>query len=162
MHKSSIKINKKKNLKRSQVQFGTWSKEISEEEMMYDRDCPRPPKFLTQFKPQLDLKERQAARFYAKLIPVGDPTIKFTWLKNGEPLRSATRYEIKYEFGLVSFDIQWTYPEDDGVYECIAKNEAGEDRTKAELKCRSNRLVIFDSQLPEGHSKVQDIEEKRK
>lgn len=129
---------------------------------MYDRERPRPPKFLSQFKNQLNLGERQPARFYAKIIPVGDPTMSFQWLRNGEPLRSATRYQINYEFGLVSLHIQWTYPEDDGVYECVAVNECGEDRTKAELTSKRNRLVVFDSQLPEGHSRVQDIEERKK
>lgn len=95
-------------------------------------------------------------------MPIGDPTVKFQWLKNGVPIRMASRYEIKYEFGLVALDIAWTYPDDDGLYECIATNDAGEDRTKAELKCRSNRYVVFDSQLPEGHAKVQEIEERRK
>ena len=53
--------------------------------MMYDRERPRPPKFLSQFKPQLNLGERQAGRFYAKIIPVGDPTMQFEWRRNGEP-----------------------------------------------------------------------------
>ena len=56
-----------------------WKEEIDEEEAMFNRDKIRPPKFLTQFKPQLDLRERQPARFYAKLIPIGDPTIKIKW-----------------------------------------------------------------------------------
>ena len=147
--------------------FGSiWSKdELEDQETMYNKERPIPPKFKTQFKPQLNLRERQPSRFYAKLIPIGDPTMKIQWLKNGEPLRSATRYEIKYDFGLVSLDLLWTYPEDDGVYECIATNEAGQDRTRSGLKCKANRSIIYDTQLPEGlesHYKLQEIEDKIK
>ena len=132
---------------------------------MYNKDRPIPPKFKTQFKSQLNLRERQPARFYAKLIPIGDPTMKIQWFRNGEPLRSATRYEIKYDFGLVSLDLLWSYPEDNGVYECVATNEVGQDTTKAGLKCKANRSIIYDTQLPEGlegHYKLQEIEDKLK
>ena len=147
--------------------FGSiWSKdELEDIETMYNKDRPIPPKFKTQFRAQLNLRERQPARFFAKLIPIGDPTMKIQWFRNGQPLRSATRYEIKYDFGLVSLDLLWSYPEDDGIYECIATNEAGQDRTKAELKCKANRSIIYDTQLPEGlegHYKLQEIEDKHR
>ena len=118
--------------------FGSiWSKdELNDEETMYDKDRPIPPKFKTHFKAQLNLRERDTAHYEAKLIPIGDPTMKIEWLRNGEPLRSAARYEIKYDFGFVSLNLLWTYPEDDGIYECVATNAVGQDKTRAELKCK--------------------------
>ena len=132
---------------------------------MYNKDRPIPPKFKTQFKAILNLRERDSARFEAKLIPIGDPTMTHQWLRNGEVLRSASRYVIKYDFGLVSLDLLWTYPDDDGIYECVATNAVGQDKTRAELKCKSNRSIIYDTQLPEGlegHYKLQEIEDKLK
>ena len=147
--------------------FGSiWSKdELQDEETMYDKNKPIPPKFKTQFKAQLNLRERDTARYEAKLIPIGDPTMKIEWLRNGEPLRSATRYEIKYDFGLVSLNLLWTYPEDDGIYECVATNQVGQDKTRAELKCKGNRSIIYDTQLPdgmEGYLKIQERDDKLK
>lgn len=132
---------------------------------MYNKDRPIPPKFKTHFRPQLNLMEYDPARFEAKLIPIGDPTMKIEWYRNGEPLRQATRYVLKYDFGLVSLDMGWTFPADDGVYECVATNSVGQDRTRAELKCRGKRSIIYDTQLPEGMEgvlKLQDMEEKIK
>lgn len=147
--------------------FGSiWSKdELQDEETIYNKDRPIPPKFKTHFQAILGLRERDPARFEAKLIPIGDPTMKLQWLRNGEPLRSANRYVIKYDFGLVSLDLLWTYPEDDGVYECIATNAVGQDTTRAELKCKGNRTIIYDTQLPDGMEgvlKLQELEEKIK
>ena len=132
---------------------------------MYNKAKPIPPKFKTHFGALLTLRERDVARFEAKLIPIGDPTMKLTWLRNGEPMRMASRYVIKYDFGLVSLDFLWTYPEDDGIYECVATNAVGQDKTRAELKCKANRTIIYDTQLPdgmEGYLKIQELEEKIK
>ena len=109
------------------------------------------------------MRERDSTRFEAKLIPIGDPTMTLQWLRNGKPLPSATRYVIKYDFGLVSLDMLWTYPEDDGIYECVATNSCGQDTTRAELKCKGNRSIIYDTQLPDGMEgvlKLQELEEK--
>jgi titin len=147
--------------------FGSiWSRdELQEEETMYNKDKPIPPKFKTHFKAQLNLKETEPARFDAKLIPIGDPTMKVEWFRNGEPIRHANRYVIKYDYGYVLMDMLWTYPEDDGIYECVATNAVGQDRTRAELKCKNKRSIIYDTQLPEGMEgmvKLQELEEKIK
>ncbi len=147
--------------------FGSiWSKdELQDEETMYNVDKPIPPKFKTHFSSQLHLKECEPTRFDAKLIPIGDPTMKLEWFRNGEPLRQANRYIVKYDFGLVSLDMLWVYPEDDGIYECVATNAVGQDRTRTELKCKGKRSIIYDTQLPEGMEgvlKLQELEEKIK
>ena len=147
--------------------FGSlWSKdELHDDESVYNKDKPIPPKFKTQFKAVLNLRERDPARFEAKLIPIGDPTMSVQWLRNGQPLPSASRYVIKYDFDHVSLDLLWTYPEDDGIYECVATNAVGQDKTRAELKCKGNRSIIYDTQLPDGMDgflKIQALEEKIK
>jgi hypothetical protein len=66
---------------------------------------------------------------------------------------------------LVSLDLLWTYPEDDGIYECVATNAVGQDKTRAELKCKNDRSIIYDTQLPEGMEgflQVQELEDKLK
>lgn len=68
----------------------------------------------------------------------------------------------KYDFADVSLEFLWTFAEDDGIYECVATNPYGEDRTRAELKCRPKRSIIYNTQLPEGMegvSKLQMLED---
>ena len=78
------------------------------------------------------------------------------------PRLVATRIVPRYDFADVSLEFLWTFAEDDGIYECVATNPYGEDRTRAELKCRPKRSIIYNTQLPggmEGVSKLQMLED---
>ena len=55
-------------------------------EDLYDKENHRPARFKTQIKDLPDLKENDAAHFECKLLPLGDPTMKVEWYKDGEPL----------------------------------------------------------------------------
>ena len=59
-------------------------------EDLYQRERPRPPKFKTQIKSQMELLENQPAHFECRLIPVGDPDMKVEWYKDGVLLRHGT------------------------------------------------------------------------
>ncbi len=74
----------------------------------------------------------------------------------------ASRIIPRYDFADVSLEFLYTFAEDDGIYECVATNPYGEDRTRAELKCREKRSIIYNTQLPEGMegvSKLQMLED---
>lgn len=150
------------------------------EEEMYSKDRPQPPKFKVHIKSQLNLNEDDHCIFEAKLIPVRDPMMRVQWFKNGKVLHHgklivfifnfstfvlsflASRMIPKYDFADVSLEFLWTFAEDDGIYECVATNPYGEDRTRAELKCRPKRSIIYNTQLPEGMegvSKLQMLED---
>ncbi|GFS02464.1 titin, partial [Elysia marginata] len=128
-------------------------------EDLYDREHHRPARFKTQIKDLPDLKENDAAHFECKLLPLGDPTMKVEWFKDGEPLHHGTRYKPSYDFGFVTLDIMWVYAEDSGVYECRATNDYGEDSTAATIACRPLRSIIMDSNLPGDQAiKLQEME----
>ena len=55
-------------------------------EDLYDKKKQRPPKFKTQIKDLLTLKENDPVHFECKLLPLGDPTMKIEWFKDGQPL----------------------------------------------------------------------------
>ncbi|CAF4167212.1 unnamed protein product, partial [Rotaria sp. Silwood2] len=132
------------------------------EEEMYSKDRPQPPKFKVHIKSQLNLNEDDPCSFEAKLIPVRDPMMRVQWFKNGKILHHASRMIPRYDFADVSLEFLWTFAEDDGIYECVATNPYGEDRTRAELKCRPKRSIIYNTQLPEGMegvSKLQMLED---
>ena len=61
-----------------------------EEEDMYIKETPRPPKFKTQLRPQTHLVESQPAHFECKLTPIRDPNMTVEWYKDGELLRAGT------------------------------------------------------------------------
>jgi len=135
------------------------------EEEMYSKDRPQPPKFKVHLKSHLNLNEDDPCMFEAKLIPVRDPMMRVQWFKNGKVLHHASRMIPRYDFADVSLQFLWTFAEDDGIYECVATNPYGEDRTRAELKCRPKRSIIYNTQLPEGMegvSKLQMLEDEIK
>ncbi len=150
------------------------------EEEMYSKDRPQPPKFKVHIKSHLNLNEDEPCLFEAKLIPVRDPMMRVQWFKNGKILQNgkkfsdqnknsillcfflASRIIPRYDFADVSLEFLYTFAEDDGIYECVATNPYGEDRTRAELKCREKRSIIYNTQLPEGMegvSKLQMLED---
>ena len=45
------------------------------------------------------------------------------------------RFKTLYDFGYCALDILYTYPEDNGLYSCIAVNDHGQDQTQTALKC---------------------------
>ncbi|CAF1673059.1 unnamed protein product, partial [Adineta ricciae] len=144
--------------------LNTLQKSLEEypEEEMYSKDRPQPPKFKVHLKSHLNLNEDDVCIFEAKLIPVRDPMMRVQWFKNGKLLHHASRIIPRYDFADVSLEFLWTFAEDDGIYECVATNPYGEDRTRAELKCRPKRSIIYNTQLPEGMegvSKLQMLED---
>jgi len=46
------------------------------------------------------------------------------------------RFKPSYDFGFVSLDILYMYPEDSGVYTCRATNHYGSIETSSEVRCR--------------------------
>ena len=70
------------------------------------------------------------------------------------------RFKPMFEFGFVTLDILYTYPEDSGVYECRATNAFGTDVTQATIKCRGQQAIIAETQLPgEGALRLMEMEE---
>ncbi|KAH8246819.1 hypothetical protein KR032_000847 [Drosophila birchii] len=60
----------------------------------------------------------------------GNPEPSISWYHNGAPLNSSyTRYINGNELQIHSFD-----PEEEGIYQCVARNVAGEDSATGELR----------------------------
>ncbi|KAL7728930.1 hypothetical protein ACLKA6_004263 [Drosophila palustris] len=60
----------------------------------------------------------------------GNPPPSLSWYHNGAPLNSSyTRYISGNELHIHSFD-----PEEEGIYQCFARNVAGEDSVTGELR----------------------------
>ena len=106
----------------------------------------------------MEKEENQNARFAARLIPVGDPTLKVQWYHNGQVVATGSRINTIHDFGCVSLDITGLRPSDEGVYECKATNSLGEAVTTASVKVHAKGSLLLDSQHPEGMRKITALE----
>lgn len=57
----------------------------------------------------------------------GDPTPKITWIRNTEQITATSRIHVLPNGSL---RIEQVRSEDNGIYECIGRNEVGESRTR--------------------------------
>ena len=112
----------------------------------------------TQALQNVEKEENHNARFAARLIPVGDPTMKVQWFKNGELVSTGSRINTIHDFGCVTLDITGLRPSDEGIYECKASNSLGEAVTTAECKVHAKGSLLLDSQHPEGMRKITALE----
>lgn len=76
---------------------------------------------------EVSVRDREVA---FKCLATGKPTPTITWRKDGELLREDRRHIISREGTLSIIDPR---PEDQGQYECLAQNTAGEVASEAKL-----------------------------
>lgn len=73
-----------------------------------------------------------------RCLATGNPRPVITWYHNGEPFNSSyTRYINANELYIPSFD-----PDESGIYQCFARNIAGEVYSSGELRLRNQSEVI--------------------
>lgn len=81
----------------------------------------------------LTIQEGESVHMECRVAPINDPKLTVHWLKDGKPLPEASRFRPSAEFGFVTLDILYAYPEDSGVYECVVVNDKGEASTKTHV-----------------------------
>ncbi len=105
--------------------------------------------------------EGNKVHFECQLTPIGDPTLKVEWLKNGKPLIQGSRFIEIFDFGFVALDIIHAYPEDSGRYTIRATNAFGEASTQAMLKCHPTSSLITTTQLEDSWTSIQLLEHRK-
>ena len=55
-----------------------------------------PPEFKTPIKDQLNIRENAFAHFEARLEPLGDPTLRVEWFKDGRPVEASMCQKIRF------------------------------------------------------------------
>uniref|UniRef100_A0A183TXY2 Immunoglobulin I-set domain protein n=1 Tax=Toxocara canis TaxID=6265 RepID=A0A183TXY2_TOXCA len=93
-------------------------------------------------------QEGDSVHFECRVSPINDPKLSVKWYKNGAPLPEASRFKPSCQFGFVTLDILYAYPEDNGVYECVVTNDKGEARTKAIINVVPKPSLEFTPQAP--------------
>lgn len=100
-----------------------------------------PPKFIKKLT-NFTIVESEPLHLECTVEPKTDPTMTIQWFHNGKELKMGSRFHTVYDFGYVRLDILYTYEEDAGTYLCVARNMHGEDRTEAQIICKSNKFLF--------------------
>uniref|UniRef100_A0A8R1HM90 Ig-like domain-containing protein n=1 Tax=Caenorhabditis japonica TaxID=281687 RepID=A0A8R1HM90_CAEJA len=100
-----------------------------------------------------NILEGDSIHLECRVTPINDPGLRVQWLRDGQPLPEASRFKPTFEFGFVSLDILYAYPEDNGVYELVAYNDKGEARSKTTLTVLPRPSLDYTSQT---HGNQQD------
>lgn len=102
-----------------------------------------------------ELWEGQQAHFEARVVPVGDPTMRFEWYVNGVELQMGSRLRTTNDFGFVTLDITSVVSEDSGLYMCKAFNNAGEAVSSTTMKVKPKSAISGEPLLPEAWQQIQ-------
>lgn len=106
------------------------------------------PRFEVPLENVTNLKEGDGVHIETRVFPNDDPNMSVEWLKNNKPLVASSRIRTISDFGFVVLEINPVYAEDSGLYSVRATNESGEAVMTCDIKCKSSRKVVLDSQLP--------------
>ncbi|RXG68646.1 Titin, partial [Armadillidium vulgare] len=116
------------------------------------------PVFKTNLK-DASAKEGAYAHFEARLEPIGDPTLKVDWLKDGRPIEASSRITTFFNFGYVALTIKALTTRDAGTYTCRAYNAKGEATNVSSLTVISKKDIESESQYEDTVMKMQYIED---
>ncbi|XP_060806138.1 obscurin isoform X2 [Amyelois transitella] len=115
----------------------------------------QPPSFSQKFT---DLQQLPTfdAKFPARVIGVPAPDI--TWLKDGQPLQSGLKYNVKRDGDACCLYVRELQPGDAGRYACVATNREGEARCEAQLEVVDKIGKRQKMEPPEFLKKIGDTE----
>ncbi|KAJ8687530.1 hypothetical protein QAD02_023324, partial [Eretmocerus hayati] len=88
----------------------------------------------TVLQPLKDQKIREGTSVAFSCRITGKPLPTIQWKKGDKIIKPSKYFQMQKEADLCTLKISEAFPEDEGVYKCIAKNPAGEVTTSANLK----------------------------
>ncbi|KAL1423182.1 hypothetical protein MTO96_021174, partial [Rhipicephalus appendiculatus] len=91
----------------------------------------KPPTVTEPLKP-LAVKEGQSAVFRCRIPAVPGAQVK--WFRGDQQVKQSRYFRMSQENNLFTLKISEAFPEDEGVYKCVATNPAGTVSTSANLK----------------------------
>lgn len=123
---------------------------------------PEKPFFLEPLRGPDVLWEGQSAHFETRFRPVSDPSLQVAWFFNDKQLQLGHRLKTYFNFGFVSLDLLYVYPEDTGHYSVKIFNELGEAVTGKDLLVKAvdsiDRTKNYDVEI----DKIREAKMKRK
>ncbi len=135
------------------LEMGKAKRQLTEVAQAFEK-----PAFIAPLSGTAELGEGQHAHMECRVVPVGDPSMKFEWYRNGEVLQTGSRYQATQDFGFVTLDIASCMDTDSGVYMVKAINQAGEATSSFVLKVGDQAKVMGDALHPDSYKKIQALE----
>lgn len=124
-----------------------------------DETSNQKPVFIRPLRNLGQLEEGRNAHFEGQLTPVGDPTLRVEWFKDGRPITASSRISSIFNFGYVSLNIQHLRAEDSGSYTCRAINRLGEAISTSSVQVIVRNTVTADLGIPEQQQFIESVEE---
>ncbi|MCP9264543.1 hypothetical protein DINM_022655 [Dirofilaria immitis] len=90
--------------------------------------------------------------------PTNDNELTVEWYQNGQLLTNGHRFRKTHDFGYVSLDILYAFPEDSGEWTCVASNSLGDAQSTAVFNITGKKVINSESQHPESLQRIQEIE----
>uniref|UniRef100_A0A914QF48 Ig-like domain-containing protein n=1 Tax=Panagrolaimus davidi TaxID=227884 RepID=A0A914QF48_9BILA len=114
------------------------------------------PTIIQQLVENIDAQEGESVHLECRVAPINDPKLTVQWFRNGAPLPEANRFKPNFEFGFVTLDLLYAYPEDNGDYELRVTNDKGEASTTGHIVIMGKPNLEFKPQAP--GSTVENLE----
>ncbi|OZC07058.1 hypothetical protein X798_05950 [Onchocerca flexuosa] len=118
-----------------------------------------PPRFVVPLPEQIgEFNEGEPIHLEGQIEPTNDNELTVEWYQNGQPLTNGHRFRKTHDFGYVSLDILYAFPEDSGEWTCVASNSLGNAQSTAAFNIIGKQIIISESQHPESLQKIREIE----
>lgn len=129
------------------------------QEPIYFEPEKMPPRFVVALPTQIgEFNEGEPIHLEGQIEPTDDNELIVEWYQNGQPLTNGHRFRKTHDFGYVSLDILYAFPEDSGEWTCIASNSLGNAQSSVAFKIISKKVICSESQHPESLQRIREIE----
>ncbi|VDL61023.1 unnamed protein product [Hymenolepis diminuta] len=81
------------------------------------------PRLLSALEGGISVQEGEPIHLDVRVT--SDSDVQITWMKDGNPILPGSRMHDAYDRGYACLDIEYTYPEDTGMYSVVITNRAG-------------------------------------
>ncbi|CAG9532190.1 unnamed protein product [Cercopithifilaria johnstoni] len=129
------------------------------QEPIYFEPEKMPPRFVVALPAQIgEFNEGEPIHLEGQIEPTSDNELVVEWYRNGQPLANGHRFRKTHDFGYVSLDILYAFPEDSGEWTCVASNSLGDAQSTATFTIIGKKVINSESQHPESLQRIQEIE----
>ena len=129
-------------LQSSRLDKTTTSSSVLLQRTPADMEDGCPPYFVTAVEP-VKVMDGEKARFCA--LVAGSPKPEVSWLHDGRPVTENPDFHLTYnkQTGSVGLEILEVFPQDAGLYECIANNMYGTASVCARLTVEGQLFILL-------------------
>lgn len=103
-------------------------------------DKPKAPVFTEPLK---DTEGEDGQPLTLECLIEANPVPIIMWYKNQKVLRAGVEYKQTHEGDRVRLAIRELFPDDAGVYECMARNDVGKTSTSCKVSVKGKALNIY-------------------